>query len=214
MSDDIRHAQAIEERQVADAWRRIQSWLHQHAPATTDKLLPGASDAEIDALQQELGVRIPAGLRALWRHCPGVQPGPWVRFLLGNWTPMKFDSVIRKYWSMLEMQQHEDELNNRRSEPGEEFLLWRASWVPFCSDTDRLFGLCLDAETGKLWSWSKYAERAVEFESLSCYLEEMADVLEVPSLATGAKPGLIDGALTWGTPTDPDEQALWRPLAR
>ncbi|WP_425827049.1 hypothetical protein [Streptomyces fractus] len=114
---------------------------------------------------------------------------------------------------MLEMQQHENELSHRRGGTHEEFLLWRASWIPFCSEIDRLFGLCLDAETGKLWSWSKYAGRAVEFASLSCYLEEMADMLDVPSLATGATPGLINGALTWGTPTDPDERALWRPLA-
>lgn len=214
VSDDIPPAQAIEERQVADAWRRIQSWLSQYAPATVEALLPGASEAEIDALERELGVRVPAGLRGLWRHCSGVRPSPQGQFLLGAWAPMRFASVVRKYRTMLEMQQHEVEVGHS---PGgaasEEFVLWRASWIPFCSDMDRLFGLCVDAETGKLWSWSKYADRAVEFESLSGYLEEMADVLEVPSLATGVKPGLMDGALVWGAPADSDERARWRPVA-
>ncbi|MFF3264323.1 hypothetical protein ACFYWO_34790 [Streptomyces sp. NPDC002932] len=65
MNDYTQRAQVIEQRQVVDAWQRIESWLHQHAPATLARLRPGASEAEIAALQKTLGVRLPDGLKAL-----------------------------------------------------------------------------------------------------------------------------------------------------
>ncbi|MDX2683577.1 hypothetical protein [Streptomyces soliscabiei] len=42
-------------------------------------------------------------------------------------------------------------------------------------------------------------------------LEEVADRLEYPKLATGYKPGLIGEALVWGPPDSEEAAALWEP---
>jgi hypothetical protein len=41
-------------------------------------------------------------------------------------------------------------------------------------------------------------------------LEEMADKLEQPQLATGYLPGLSGGRLVWGRPLAADEAAVWQ----
>jgi len=62
---------------------------------------------------------------------------------------------------------------------------------------DTLHGLYLDIETGMICRWGEFGERQPEFESLTTFLEEMADALEAPSLAGPAKPGLVNGGLAW-----------------
>jgi cell wall assembly regulator SMI1 len=61
---------------VSEVWQRIISWLEQHAPVTHGALLPGATTNEIIALEQALGLRIPAVLRALWLLCAGAEDTP------------------------------------------------------------------------------------------------------------------------------------------
>lgn len=45
------------------AWQRIVAWHEEHAPGKC-KLNPGAKLEEIDALEGELGVKLPADVRA------------------------------------------------------------------------------------------------------------------------------------------------------
>ncbi|MFF7156964.1 SMI1/KNR4 family protein [Streptomyces sp. NPDC008139] len=149
-------------------------------------------------------MRIPPDLKAWWRLTAGVsaESGRYVSFMLGEWAPMRFDGIIEVY-RMLLTQQHET--------GSEELLLWRPAWIPICTygASDFTSGLLLDAETGKIRYWSGYGERSVRFESLSVYLEEMADLLETPAISDGAKPGLWNGALMWGPPVSADEAAQW-----
>lgn len=200
MDDDLRHK--IEVRQVTDAWRRIETWLSAHAPASLAMLRPGATEEEIDGLQTAIGVRIPAGLRALWRLHAGVYVDPSASFLLGRWSLMDFASVVRTY---------QRETTSQRRPGADRFVLWRPAWIPVCSYSadDSSYGLYLDAETGRLGYWDRFGERRVEYESLTTYLEEMADSLEAPSLATGYRPGIVDRGLVWGPPNHPGERARW-----
>ncbi|MCA1218138.1 SMI1/KNR4 family protein [Streptomyces sp. 8L] len=199
-----RDTQVIAERQVADAWQRIETWLNQNAPATMDTLRPGASEDGLAEIQRAIGVRIPAELKALWRHSAGVsaEPGRDVAYLLGEWAPMHFDGIIQIYERFMSSQQ----------QPGsEDFLIWRPAWIPFAAidASDCAAGLLLDAETGEIWHWDRYGDRSPKFESLTVYLEEMADILEAPGLSNGAKPGLLNGALVWGPPVDVNQAAHW-----
>ncbi|WP_420035697.1 SMI1/KNR4 family protein [Streptomyces sp. cg28] len=195
MSSDIRDAWArqaeIEARQVDDAWERIETWLRRNAPATAALLSPGATDDELAAFERDLGVRIPAGLKALWRRCAGMTAGPGegTSFLLDEWAPMTFDAVLEVYRLQMDIRVTMDE-----------YVSWRPSWIPFASfgPHDTLYGLCLDAETGRIWKWTQFAERTLVHPSLSVYLEDMADALDLPELAPGAPPRVREGALVWG----------------
>lgn len=79
---------AVEARQVTDAWQRIEAWLDRYAPGTSAALRRGALVAEVAAVQDRIGVRIPPGLRALWAQHAGVYDVPWASFMLGNWALM------------------------------------------------------------------------------------------------------------------------------
>ncbi|MEU5689932.1 SMI1/KNR4 family protein [Streptomyces venezuelae] len=203
---------SIEWRQIDDAWQRIESWLERNAPATFASLLPGASEAELDELQESLGVRLPVGLRALWSRRAGVGPEttPW--FMPEECVLMSFSVVRRVYQRQMFLRQQDLE-DQQRTGSTEEITVWRPSWVPFAAmDADALTGLCVDAETGRIWYWCEYAERRVQFESLTDYLEEMADALENPELAKEARVGLMNGFLVWGVPLNEAERAAWEPL--
>ncbi|QQC87327.1 SMI1/KNR4 family protein [Streptomyces alfalfae] len=205
--------QSIESRQIDDAWQRSESWLARNAPATLANLSPGASEAEIERLQESLGVRLPVGLRALWSRRAGVGPDPMPGFMPGECVLMPFDVVRRTYESKMRLRQGDEEAQ-RRTGGTEEITVWRPSWIPFASiGADAVAGLCVDAETGRIWYWCEYAERSVQFESLTGFMEEVADVLEVPLLAAEAGVGLMHGFLVWGVPQDAAERAAWEPLA-
>ncbi|MEO3978099.1 SMI1/KNR4 family protein [Streptomyces sp. CAU 1734] len=195
----------LEVRQVTGAWLRIEAWLREHAPVSYASLRAGASGEEISGLEGVLGVRIPAGLKALWRLRAGVDGGAGAVFLLENWALMSLDSVISF---------HERQMWSQQRDGGSDLPLWKAAWIPVCSfgADDQTYGLYLDAETGQLCTWDRYGERRPAFDSLTTYLEEMADALEAPSLVTGARPGLAHGGLAWGPPADPDIEAAWVPF--
>ncbi|AZM51209.1 SMI1/KNR4 family protein [Streptomyces sp. WAC 01529] len=200
-------------RQIDDAWQRIESWLERNAPATMASLLPGASEAEIEELQESLGVRLPVGLRALWSRRAGVGPDSTPGFMPRECVLMSFEVVRRVYERQMFLRRQDEEAQQRTGDT-EEITVWRPSWIPFASiGADALSGLCLDAETGRIWYWCEYAERSIQFESLTDYVEEMADVLEVPLLAEEARVGLMNGFLVWGVPQDAAERAAWEPLA-
>jgi cell wall assembly regulator SMI1 len=189
---DVRNDAAQEEiaaRQVTDAWTRIETWLRTHAPVSHEALLPGASEQELTHLEDVLGTRLPAELTALWRLHAGVHDAPGAGFLFRNWALMTLAGVAEYHGGQMRLGDGD---------------VWQRPWIPFCSSGvhDRAFVLYVDATTGTVGYSSRYGERREEFASLSVYLEEMADALEVPALAEREKPGLAYGALVWGPVSD------------
>ncbi|MFD5628485.1 hypothetical protein [Streptomyces sp. NPDC127072] len=107
-----------------------------------------------------------------------------------------------------------DALNARRSED-ERVTVWKATWIPVVAagPADTTSGLYLDTETGYLGRWSRYAEPPVdELDTLVTYLEEAADMLEAPALATRDRPGLIGEALVWLDGVTAARESRWQPL--
>ncbi|MGW2683603.1 hypothetical protein ACWC6I_10670 [Streptomyces sp. NPDC001414] len=202
-------------RQIADAWQRITRWLRQHAPDSHAALRPGASPSLLTGLEQELGVRIPADLRALWSLVAGDDGVDGAGCLPGNQALMALDDVAAFHRQQMDAQVHEDTLNVRRPEY-DRITVWTGAWIPVISYgvADRTSGLYLDTVSGYLGRWSRYNEGpGEEFATLATYLEEAADMLEAPALATRDKPGLVGGALVWGSRLDPAQEERWQPLA-
>lgn len=135
-------------RQVTAAWRRIEAWLREHAPASYAPLKAGASVEEIAALEAALALRIPAELKALWSLHAGVRDVRGAGFPLDNRALMDLDAVAAFYQMQMLFQQ--------RSRSDED-PTWRPSWIPFCSYgvDDRSSGLYLDSTTGKLGYFSR-----------------------------------------------------------
>ncbi|MFI6038578.1 SMI1/KNR4 family protein [Streptomyces sp. NPDC051315] len=189
--------EALEVRQVTEAWQRVETWLSEHAPASHATLRPGASEERLSAVLSAMAGPVPAALQALWRLRDGVvDDAGREAFLLGNWALLPTEGAIEVY--------------RFRRQDGDEY--WQPHWTPFASWSahDKRYGLFLDAESGEVWLWAD-GTRAPKYASLTDYLEEMADALEVPYLTAGHRPGLTRGGLRW---EDPDRSPEgWEPCS-
>ncbi|MFG2367949.1 hypothetical protein ACGFY3_41005 [Streptomyces mirabilis] len=206
-------AAAITVREVADAWHRITGWLQSNAPDSYAALRAGAGPAAIAALEDDLGIHIPVELHVLWLLTSGDDGGNGWGCLPGNRALMTLDAVAATYRLKMDAQAHEDTFNTDRPED-ERITVWKATRIPVVAlgPADSTSGLYLDAESGYLGRWSRYNEGPGEvLDTLVTYLEEAADMLEAPALATGDKPGLIDGALVWLSSIDPAQEDRWQP---
>ncbi|MEV1070220.1 hypothetical protein [Streptomyces sp. NPDC050263] len=206
-------AAAATVREVADAWGRITGWLKHNAPVSYAALRAGAGPAAIAALEDGLGIRIPVELHGLWLLTSGDEGGNGWGCLPGNRALMTLDAVAAAYRLKMDAQADEDVSNTDRPKE-ERITVWKASRIPVVArgPADSTSGLYLDAESGYLGRWSRYNEAPGEvLDTLVTYLEEAADMLEAPALATGDKPGLIDGALVWLSSIDPAQEDRWQP---
>ncbi|WP_240046075.1 SMI1/KNR4 family protein [Streptomyces sp. L-9-10] len=169
-------------------------------------LKAGASENEIAALEDTMGVHVSDGVKALWRMRAGTDSMASAVFMLGNWALVGLDSVAAVYRERMLFQ---------RQNEAQGYMTWKTPWIPFCSYTvtDTSYGLCVDGESGTVWGWEETAVVTPRFDSLTDYLEEMADALEAPGLAVGPMPGVARGALLWGEPSDPAVKEEWVPLA-
>ncbi|MGV9563916.1 SMI1/KNR4 family protein [Streptomyces sp. NPDC003480] len=202
-------------RQITDAWRRIERWLGEHAPATYAALGPGASDEQIAAVDAALGLVVPVELRTLWGLVSGGNvdgSGPWQ----GNAALLSLDEVVNHYRSQMVAQAGFDAGYEVPGVPGEgDVIVWQPGWIPVFSSSayDTLYGTYLDAGTGLLWRWTRetYVPPGPDDpqDSLVTCLEGLADALEYPALAQD-RPGLLDGALVWESAAYGDED--WRPV--
>lgn len=178
-------------------------WLAEYAPPSYAALMPGASDDEIVALEEALGVSVPEELKALWRLSAGEDGVAGSGLMMGSWALMPLDAVIEVHRLQMRFQE----------ESGEDSLvLWGPSWIPFCSlsPDDTVYGLYLNGETGEVCRWTRYGDREREYESLPAYLELMAVSLEAPLATAGPeKPGMMGGALVWGPPPDEERKDQW-----
>ena len=205
---------AITVREVADAWQRITRWLQGNAPDSYAALRAGAGPAAIAALEEDLGIRIPVELRALWILTAGDDGADGRGCLPGNMALMPLDAVAARYRLMMDVQAHEDPHNADRPED-ERITVWKPTWIPVVTlgPADSTMGLYLDTASGYLGSWSRYNDAPdEELDTLVTYLEEAADMLEAPALATRDKPGLIGGTLVWLSRIDPAREDRWQPV--
>ncbi|MDF6066860.1 hypothetical protein ABZ745_31745 [Streptomyces sp. NPDC013082] len=126
---------------------------------------------------------------------------------------MPLDAVAATYRLKMGAQTHADTFNTNRPQE-ERITVWKGTRIPVIAlgPADSTSGLHLDAETGSLGRWSRYNEGPDEvLNTLVTYLEETADMLEAPALATRDKPGLIGGTLVWLSGIDPAQEERWQP---
>jgi hypothetical protein len=209
----------IAARQVRDAWRRIEAWLGEHAPVSHAALGPGAGTEEIAAVEAALGFAAPVELRTLWGLVSGgnVDGGG---FWLGNRSLLRLGDVVAVYRRMMEFQRQKERTYPTPGVPGEDdIVVWQRPWIPVFSfgEHDTVLGTYLDSGSGLMWHWSKYAYNLPDGtepqHSVVTCLEEIADSLETPALATEGTPGLLDGRLVWlDESLTEDERRRWRPV--
>lgn len=101
--------------------------------------------------------------------------------------PDAADAVADFHRQQLAAQADQDALNARRPEY-DRVTVWAASWIPVAS-------------------------HGAGYRTSGLYLEDVAGMRDAPALATRDDPGLVGGALVWGSRWDSAQEDRWRPLA-
>lgn len=68
---------------IADNWARLETWLARHMPEMLQSLNPGATTAEIQEVEQELGFNLPEVLKEFYTIHNGQQYNPEGGLLYG-----------------------------------------------------------------------------------------------------------------------------------
>ncbi|MEB8341225.1 SMI1/KNR4 family protein [Streptomyces endophyticus] len=172
-----------------------------------EKTLRGLMEAQRIAAEQRQVAAAWGRIEAwLGEHARGslaaLRPGtydelPWAAFMLEEMALLPLDRVAELYEFHMSVHRHSG------IDEDEEGAVpyWRASWIPLCAGShyERYPLLYVDLETGRVCFCSRYGERSPRYESVTDYLEEMADRLESPHLLDGPRPGTMDlRALVWG----------------
>ena len=141
---------------------RLDKWLAKHRRRFAKALRPGATPAEIDALQSELGHALPDELRVWLAWHNGQDPDVFGAF--------------ESNWSLLSTKQIADvkkELDAQAS-PN-----WNAAWIPFLCDDGN--SVCIDTRQPGFpvrECWPSTSQHAIVAPSLTAWVTDFLAALE------------------------------------
>lgn len=173
---------------TANLLARLERWLEIHRPDYSADLQPGASDADLDALETRFTVQLPEAFRALYRWRNGHQgetavPGP-DGHLVYRALPYNDSLVSNRMFMPLQeiagVKQDLDEMIGYDIEEGR----WRRTWIPFLSNGGGDY-MCVDLtdpnseEYGQiLQAWHDDDGPTQEHSSLQAWLEALVHSME------------------------------------
>jgi cell wall assembly regulator SMI1 len=148
---------------LAPLLARLDKWLGAHRANYLKGLLPGATPADIDQLEKDIGCLVPEELRA-WLAWHNGQDEHTVGALEGRWIPMNTKEIA-------------ETKKERDAHPTDG---WQDKWVPFLDD-DR--GNYLVVDTGEPGHPVRevregHSENAIVAPSLTKWLEGFVEALE------------------------------------
>lgn len=114
-------------------WRRLERWAE--SIDARPELRPGCNEADLDALEAELGRRLPADFRAFYRIHDGQERGAELGLIYGL-PILPIDEVANTWRTWAEIadawddHSHERCLSGQRVQP----LYANRGWVPFTHD--------------------------------------------------------------------------------
>ena len=156
---------------------RLDRWLAANRPDYYALLRPGATDAELDAVEAQFAVRLPATFRQLYRWRDGQDPMSFVPLQM-NRTFMPLEDIARV----------KDMLDGMIGFDFDDPKYWRRGWVPFLHNGGGSY-LCLDlvAEDGGqpgqlIGFWKRDEDRPVEFPSVEAWLADLVAAMEAGEL--------------------------------
>ncbi len=152
---------------------RMDRWLAANRPDYYAVLQPGATDAELDAVEAQFRIKLPAAFRQLYRWRNGQDPMSF-KPLQMNRSFMRLEDVARV------KQMLDGMIGSDFDDP----RYWRRGWVPFLHNGGGSY-LCLDlaaedgGQPGQLVGfWKADEDRPVEFLSVEAWLADLVESME------------------------------------
>jgi cell wall assembly regulator SMI1 len=105
---------------LAERWRTLGAPI-------VDSMLPGLSDAEMDALVAPLGLRLPTEARVWWGWHDGVETGLLSHGIGSYIVPLRLAQAVEKHRQLLEIAA-DVTADDDTSGPDD---FWRREWFPF-----------------------------------------------------------------------------------
>ncbi len=180
-----RAAFAKSRRGVAQAWKRIESWLAEHAPPFHGALSAGASPYALARVEERMQRRLPPQLaESLLIHDGEGFFTP--TGLIGGWSLMSAENIARVYCRKRKWIETGDFGDSRgEAHPAIRDAWWHTGWVPFVSSGSGHF-FCIDtdpAESGKrgqvfLWLHDD-GKRYLAARSLADWFSAIASDMEM-----------------------------------
>ena len=115
---------------IESLWRDLEAWLAEHSPETLAGLQSGATEAQIEEAEAQLGVRLPDEVRACYRvHNGQDADAPW---LFDGTEFLPLEEIVSQWtvWKEL-LDCGEFEEFEASAEDGVRDQWWNAAWIPF-----------------------------------------------------------------------------------
>jgi cell wall assembly regulator SMI1 len=128
---------------MSGVWERLEAWLQINAPEVRHDLLPGAADADIAAVEQLVGTRVPDGFREVYAvHDGQIGIGPP---LLIDWLLLPTKTIQRE-WQLMHDLLARGELDAQAVANGPvQAVWWNPKWLPVASNGTGDFQ-CIDLD--------------------------------------------------------------------
>ncbi|WP_405458791.1 SMI1/KNR4 family protein [Streptomyces sp. NBC_00101] len=177
------------ENDVPAAWHRVGRWLAAHLLARAAR--PTTDEARLDAFEADLGLPLPADLRAWWL-LPDVDAGFWIP---GTFAPCSLEEALETHEIWLLVAEEEGESLDEHGHPEARYL---RTFLPIALNPGG-DGLIVDLRPGDthgsvfLWDHETWDLDVPQWASVTSMLHDIAHALE-----TGT-PALLDHASLGGS---------------
>jgi cell wall assembly regulator SMI1 len=152
---------------------RMERWLAANRPDYLIRLQSGVTDAQLDAFEEQFGLRLPAAFRAMYRWRNGQEEGCY--------KSLQMNRMFSPLESVADTKELLDGLIGHDFDRPE---WWRRGWVPFLSNGGGSH-LCVDVaaedggEVGQLVAfWKADEDRPVEYPSVETWLTDLVESME------------------------------------
>ena len=177
-----------------EPWRRVVSWLAQHAPAMFDDLPGGADEAAIKALEGQLGHTLPAELRAMLQAHDGSDAVRVIEY----WSTLSVQGILEDWKGWCAFLEDEDCPEESSPNGPVKPAWWSPHWVPVATNHagDCLvldFDPAVAGVPGQVVEvWHDDADRLVLAPSWQAFLERYADDLDAGRFAFSEEEGWLE----------------------
>jgi cell wall assembly regulator SMI1 len=171
---------------------RIETWLRTNAPVVHATRRPGASEQQIRAAEDALGVSFPEEVKAGYRIHDGCDASA---FLYG-WEWLSLERMVSE-WKAWKDLLDSGAFDRFQSEPQGPIRSdwWHPAWIPLTYDGAGNH-YCLDLAPGRggrvgqiIMMWHDDSIRSLEADGFASWLEAFADALEAGEYGYGEEYG-------------------------
>jgi cell wall assembly regulator SMI1 len=156
---------------------RMDRWLAKNRPEYYAILPPAATDAQLNAIEAQFSLELPAAFHQLYRWRNGQNPMTSASFHMN-----------RSFMTLSEIADTKELLDGMIGYDFDDPRYWRRGWVPFLHNGGGSY-LCLDlsaedgGEPGQLLAfWKADEDRPVEFPNIEAWLSDLVASMEDGSL--------------------------------